>query len=192
MSLGEDHTSGLAPGKHTPFASVGSNDLGLGKIVDAISHSKFWKDTAVFIIEDDAQNGPDHVDAHRTAALVVSPYIKRHSLDSTMYTTSSLVKTMELILGLPPMTQFDQRATPMFASFTTKPDFSPIETLSAEVDLEAKNPETGALALASSKLDWSHYDAADPDKLNAILWKAIKGSQPMPAPVRSARLVAAR
>ncbi len=185
MSLGEDHTSGLAPGKHTPFASVGSNDLGLGKMIEAISHSRFWKDTAVFVIEDDAQNGPDHVDAHRTAALVVSPYVKRNALDSTMYSTSSLIKTMELILGLPPMTQYDQRATPMFASFTSKPDFSSYQAVEAQVDLQAKNPDRGALEQASAKLDWSHYDAADPDKLNAILWKAIKGSQPMPAPVRS-------
>jgi hypothetical protein len=185
MSLGEDHTSGLRPGSFTPFASVGSNDLALGKMIEAISHSRFWKDTAVFIIEDDAQNGPDHVDAHRTEALVVSPYVKRHALDSTMYSTSSMVKTMELILGLPPMTQYDQRATPMFATFTSKPDLSTFQALEAQVDIQAKNPQSGAMEAASAKLDWSHYDAADPDRLNAILWKAIKGNQPMPAPVRS-------
>jgi YVTN family beta-propeller protein len=188
MSLGEDHTSGLAPGKYTPFASVASNDLALGEMVQAISHSRFWKDTAIFIIEDDAQNGPDHVDAHRTQALVVSPYIRRQVLDSTMYSTASFVRTMELILGLPPMTQFDQRATPLFASFTTTPDFTPYDAITEQVDLQAKNPATGELESESKKLDWSHYDAADPDKLNHILWTAIKGSTPMPAPVRSAIL----
>jgi hypothetical protein len=98
-----------------------------------------------------------------------------------------MVKTMELILGLPPMTQYDERATPMLNSFTSKADFSPYEAITPTTDLEAKNPERGTLELASSKLDWSHYDAADPDKLNAILWHAIKGPVPMPAPVRSAR-----
>jgi YVTN family beta-propeller protein len=188
MSLGEDHTSGLEPGRYTPYASVGSNDLALGEMVEAISHSKFWKDTAVFVIEDDAQNGPDHVDAHRTEALVLSPYVRRHSLDSTMYTTASFVRTMELILGLPPMTQFDQRATPLFASFTTTPDFAPYDRVSEMVDLQAKNPDKGVLEALSQKLDWSHYDAADPDKLNYILWTALKPNQPMPAPVRSAIL----
>lgn len=189
MSLGEDHTSGLRAGAYTPQASVASNDLAIGAMVEAISHSKFWKDTAIFIMEDDAQNGPDHVDAHRTVGLVISPYVRRNALDSTMYTTASMLRTMELILGLPPMTQFDQRATPMIAAFTTKPDFTPYEALSARIDINAKNPTKGALVEMSNKLDWSDYDRADPDKLNEILWRALKPGQAAPAPVRSARIV---
>ena len=114
MSLGEDHTQGTRPGAFTPDAAVASNDLGLGRIVEAASRSRFWKEMAIFVIEDDAQNGPDHVDAHRTVGLVISPYCKRGVVDSTFYTTASMVRTMELILGLPPLTQYDAGATPMF------------------------------------------------------------------------------
>jgi YVTN family beta-propeller protein len=186
MSLGEDHTQGLLPGAFTPSAHVAANDQALGMIVDAVSHSKFWRDTAIFVIEDDAQNGPDHVDAHRTVGLVVSPYMKRKSLDSTMYTTSSMVHTIELILGLHTMTQFDRAATPMYNSFTTDPDFTPIDRLDPAIDLMTRNAKTGPGATASLKLDFSDYDRADPDELNRILWAALKPGEPMPAPVRSA------
>ncbi len=189
MSLGEDHTKGLKSGSFTPQAAVASNDYGLAKMIDSVSHSQFWKDTAFFIIEDDAQNGPDHVDAHRTVGLVISPYVKRGFLDSTQYTTASFVRTMELILGLPPMTQFDQKATPLFASFTTKPDFTPVEALKPEISLETKNAKKTTLALESGKLDWSSYDRADPDKLNSILWRALKPGRPMPPPTRSAHII---
>ena len=188
MSLGEDHTSGLKAGAHTPQASVASNDYGIGKIVDAVSHSKFWKDTAIFIIEDDAQNGPDHVDAHRTVAFAISPYIKRGAIDNTMYTTASMIRTMEIILGLAPMTQFDKNAQTMQNAFTDKPDFTPYTALKPLIDIEAKNPGKGKLVEESNRLNWSKYDAADPDKLNEILWSALKPGQPLPAPVRSARL----
>jgi len=188
MSLGEDHTHGLAPGAFTPIAEVASNDRALGQIVEAVSHSRFWKETAIFVIEDDAQNGPDHVDAHRTVGLVISPWVKRGGVDSTMYTTSSFVRTMELILGLPPMTQFDTAATPMYFSFATEPAFGAIDALPARVDLVSRNPSTGAGARASLKLDFSDYDRADPDELNRILWAALKPGEPMPAPVRSARV----
>ena len=188
MSLGEDHTAGLTPGAFTPIAAVANNDLALGEIVEAVSHSKFWNETAIFVIEDDAQNGPDHVDAHRTVGLVISPWVKRGMVDSTMYTTSSFVRTMELILGLPPMTQFDTSATPMFASFTASPVFDAIDAIHPTVDLLARNPATGAGARASLKLDFSDYDRADPDELNRILWSALKPGQPMPAPVRSLRV----
>jgi len=161
----------------------------VGKIVEAVSRSKFWAETAIFIIEDDAQNGPDHVDAHRTVGLLISPWVKRQALDSTMYTTTSMVRTMELILGLPPMTQFDELATPMYNSFTNQPDIAAIPALPAEVDLEARNPKEGAGAVASNRLDFSDYDRADPDELNRILWEALKPGKPMPAPVRSAMLV---
>ena len=121
MSLGEDHTKGTTPGAFTPDASVASNDLGLGRLVEAASKSRFWNQMAIFVIEDDAQNGPDHVDAHRTAGLVISPYCKQGTVDSTLYTTASMVRTMELILGLPPLTQYDAGATPMFNCFGTAP-----------------------------------------------------------------------
>ena len=186
MSLGEDHTDGLLPGRFTPTACVASNDQALGMMIEAITKSKFWPETAIFIIEDDAQNGPDHVDARRTVGLVISPYIKRGIVDSTMYTTVSYVRTMELILGLPPMTQYDALATPMHNCFTTEPVLTAYTPVPARVDLMARNPMAGEGAQRSARLDWSDYDRADFDELNDILWKAIKGNQPMPAPVRSA------
>jgi YVTN family beta-propeller protein len=189
MSLGENHTEGLAGEKYSPVAHVASNDLAVGKLVEAVSRSKFWPETAIFIIEDDAQNGPDHVDAHRTIGLVISPWVKRQTLDSTMYTTTSMVRTMELILGLPPMTQFDELATPMYNSFTSQSDTGVIEALPETADLEARNPKGGPGDSASRKLDFSDFDRADPDELNRILWEALKPGKEMPAPVRSARLV---
>ena len=189
MSLGEDHTQGLKAGKYTPVAHVAANDQALGQIVEGISKSRFWKDTAIFVIEDDAQNGPDHVDAHRTVGLVISPYVKRGAKDSTQYTTASMVRTMELILGLPPMTQYDQNATPLLTCFTPSADMTAYANLKPLVDLEARNPATGDGATASAKLNLSGVDRADPDALNAILWASLKPGVKMPAPVRSARLV---
>ena len=189
MSLGEDHTQGLKAGKYTPVAHVAANDQALGQIVEGVSRSRFWKDTAIFVIEDDAQNGPDHVDAHRTVGLVLSPYVRRGATDSTQYTTASMVRTMELILGLPPMTQYDKNATPMLPCFTPSADMTAYADIGPKVDLEAKNPGKGPGAVASAKLDLSAPDRADPDALNAILWHALKPGVPLPAPVRSARLV---
>jgi len=185
MSLGEDHTHGLTPGAFAPTAEVASNDQALGQIVQSVSHSRFWKETAIFVIEDDAQNGPDHVDAHRTVGLLISPWVKRGVVDSTMYTTSSFVRTMELILGLQPMTQFDAAATPMYFSFTAEPAFDAIGSVGPQTDLQARNPATGPGARASLKLDFSDYDRADPDELNRILWAALRPAETMPAPVRS-------
>ncbi|MDX2030324.1 MAG: bifunctional YncE family protein/alkaline phosphatase family protein [Blastocatellia bacterium] len=186
MSLGEDHTDGLTPGRFTPAACVASNDLALGMMIEAVTKSKFWAETAIFIIEDDAQNGPDHVDARRTVGFVISPYVKRGGVvDSTLYTTVSFLRTMEMILGLPPMTQFDELATPMTNLFTTTATLTPFAHESSRVDLLAVNPATGEGARRSARLDWSEYDLADFDELNDILWQALKGT-PMPAPVRSA------
>jgi YVTN family beta-propeller protein len=185
MSLPQDHTVGRAVGRATPDACVGSNDLAVGKLVDAVSHSKFWPQTAIFIIEDDAQNGQDHVDAHRTVGLVISPYTRRDAVDHTMYTTSSMVRTIELMLKLPPMTQFDAAATPMFGSFTTTADLRPYTFEKAQVDLAAKNLPGNPGAKPSAQLDFSDLDKADPDKLNEILWAWFKPGAPMPPPVRS-------
>src|SRR5207248_1126446 len=125
MSLGEDHTTGTTPGTFTPQACVASNDLALGRLVEAVSKSKYWKETAIFVIEDDAQNGPDHVDTHRTVGLVVSPYARRKHLDSTQYQTVSMVRTIELILGLAPLSQVDAAATPLCAPFTDAAHVTP-------------------------------------------------------------------
>jgi YVTN family beta-propeller protein len=187
MSLGEDHTTGTRPGTFTPRACVASNDVALGKIVEAVSHSKYWPEMAIFVIEDDAQNGPDHVDAHRTVGLVISPYTKRKVLDSSQYTTVSMIRTMELILGLSPLSQFDAAARPMFASFTDKPDLAPYSAEAARIDLNQVNAPTAYGAERSIKMDFEEYDKIDDFELNEILWRSIKGKDaPLPPAVRRA------
>lgn len=187
MSLGEDHTTGTSPGTFTPEACVGSNDLALGRLVDAVSHSKYWPETAIFVIEDDAQNGPDHVDAHRTVGLVISPYTKRGALDSTQYGTVSMIRTMELILGLSPLSQYDAAATPMFASFTDRADTTPYTHEPPQIDLNVRNTPLAYGADRSRKMDFSEYDRIDDFELNEILWRAIKGKDaPLPPAVRRA------
>ena len=187
MGLGEDHTSGTRPGASTPQAAVASNDLAVGKIIEAVTKSKVWSSSAIFIIEDDAQNGPDHIDSHRTVGLVVSPYVKRGTVDSTMYTTVSMLRTMELLLGLPPLTQHDAAATPMYNSFAKTADLSGYKTIPAQIDLMTKNTSDSYGAAIAAKMDFSDYDLADEQQLNQILWHSIKGKDvPMPAPVRRA------
>jgi hypothetical protein len=187
MSLGEDHTTGTSPGTNTPQACVASNDLALGRLVDAVTHSKYWPETAIFVIEDDAQNGPDHVDAHRTVGLAISPYARRHRLDSTQYTTVSMIRTIELILGLPPLSQYDAAARPMFASFTGKADTSPFTHEAARIDLDARNTATAYGAERSACMDFAEYDKVDDFELNEILWRAVKGRDaPLPPAVRRA------
>ena len=187
MSLGENHTSGTTPGTFTPDACVGSNDLALGRIVEAASQSKFWGRMAIFVIEDDAQNGPDHVDAHRTVGLVISPWCRREVVDSTFYTTASMIRTMELILGLPPLTQFDAGATPMFNSFQKEAQPTPYAALLPKVDLAAKNGPKAPFAKESAAMDFSDYDLAPEDELNRILWHVAKGMDtPYPAPIHRA------
>jgi hypothetical protein len=156
-----------------------------------VTHSKFWPTTAIFVIEDDAQNGHDHVDAHRTVGLVISPYTRRGIVDSTMYTTASYLRTMELMLKLPPMTQYDASATPMTSSFMPDADLRPYTSVPVTIDLAAKNPEKGEGAKASLELDFSEFDAANADaaKFNTILWNHFKPGQPEPPPVRSMVLV---
>ncbi len=187
MSLGEDHTTGTSPNTFTPRACVASNDLALGRLVEAVTQSKFWPETAIFVIEDDAQNGPDHVDAHRTVGLVVSPYCRRGALDSTQYSTVSMIRTMELILGLPPLSQYDAAATPMFASFTDQLDARPYVHLPARIDLNVKNTALAYGAERSRAMDFSEYDRIDDFELNEILWHAVKGpNAPQPPAVRRA------
>jgi len=187
MSLGEDHTMGTRPGVPTPQSSVASNDLALGKLVEAVSHSTYWPQMAIFVIEDDAQNGPDHVDAHRTVGLVISPYVRRNLLDSTQYSTVSMLRTMELILGIPPLSQFDAAATPMFESFTDRPDVTPYTHEGARIDLSVRNTLASYGADRSSNMDFSEYDRIDDFELNEILWRAIKGKDAsVPPAVRRA------
>ena len=183
MSLADDHTSGTRAGTLTPAACVASNDLAIGKIVEAVSKSKFWAKTAIFIIEDDAQNGPDHVDAHRTVALVISPYTKRGTVDSTMYTSSSLLRSIELCLGLNPLSQYDAGAAPMFRCFTGKLNLQPYQSVVPKVDLTARNTRATKNAALSASLDWSEIDRADFDTLNRILWADRKPGVPYPGSV---------
>ncbi len=187
VRIGGDHTQGTRPGAPTPRAHVAENDLALGRLVEAVTQSRYWETTAVFIVEDDAQNGPDHVDAHRSVALVVSPYTKRRYVDSTMYTTSGMLRTMELILGLPPMSQYDAAATPMFNSFSSVADKTPYKARPARIDIHEKNPASAVGAARSMELDFSKEDAAPDIEFNEIIWKAIRGADShMPAPIRSA------
>lgn len=184
MRLGNNHTMGTSPGRLTPISLVADNDAALGRIVEGISRSRFWPHTAIFVLEDDAQNGPDHVDAHRSIAQVISPYVQRGSVDSTMYNTTSMLRTMELILGLGPMTQFDAAARPMSACFTAKPDLRPFTAEAPRVSLTERNPQRSSTAARSLKMDFSEADLIDDDEMNEILWLAVRGT-PAPAPVRS-------
>jgi len=185
IRLPADHTEGMKLGRPTPFAHVADNDLAVGLLVEHISHSPIWKESVIFILEDDAQNGPDHVDAHRSPAYVISPYIKRNKIDHTMYSTSGMLRTIELILGLPPMTQYDAAATPMWRAFTATPDFTPFKALPANVDLNEKNKKNNELAKISGAFNFNDIDAVPDLQFNDVLWRGIKGS-PAPSPVRAA------
>jgi hypothetical protein len=153
--------------------------------VEGVSHSRFWPKTAIFVLEDDAQNGPDHVDSHRSAAFVLSPYARRRAVDSSMYNTTSMLRTMELILGLNPMTQFDAGARPMHAAFQAAPDLAPYTAEKPRVALDERNLAASPTAARSSRLDFGEEDLADDNELNDILWLAVRGSPAPPAPTRS-------
>ena len=187
IRLGNDHTSGQRIGKLTPTAHVADNDLALGLLVEHISNSSIWKESAIFVLEDDAQNGPDHIDAHRSPAFVISPYIKRNSVNSSMFSTSGMLRTIELILGLPPMSQYDAAAVPFSDCFTTKPDFKPYRVRPANVDLEQRNVAWNKSAQRSQEWNFAREDAAPDLDLNEVVWKSVKGEDSiMPAPRRSA------
>ena len=187
LRFGNDHTEGMRAGKPTPFAHVADNDLAVGMFIEHLSKSPIWKESVVFILEDDAQNGPDHVDAHRSPVYVAGPYVKRGSVDNTMYSTSGVLRTIELILSMPPMTQYDAAATPFWRSFTSTPDLTPFTHVPARVNLNDRNPARTALALESEKYDWSKEDAVPDLVFNEILWQGLKGT-PAPSPVRAAFL----
>jgi DNA-binding beta-propeller fold protein YncE len=194
--LPNDHTDGAKPGAPTPAAHVADNDLAFGQVVEALSHSIFWTNTCVFGVEDDPQNGWDHVSGYRTTAYVVSPYTKRHTTVSTQYNQTSLLRTMELILGLPPMNQMDATATPMFDCFTNTPDFTAFTAVPNQVPLDKLNTRPEAItdpilrqdAQVSARLNFKQEDQCPEDLLNRILWRSVKGSQ-VPYPEWAVKVV---
>ena len=194
VRLPNDHTAGTRPGFPTPRAMMADNDLAMARMVEAVSNSPFWDSTAIFIIEDDAQNGPDHVDAHRTVCYAVSPYAKRGFVDSSEYSTVSMLRTLELMLGLPPMSQFDAEATPMSNAFTDIPDLTPYQAIVPKQPLDELNPEDAYRAEDSLALNLDEeadqFSLAEEQIFNEILWGAIKGSEiAMPTPTTSMRSV---
>ena len=187
IRLPNDHTRGTVPGALTPQAYVAENDYALGRMVEKISKSPFWKESIILVVEDDAQNGSDHVDAHRSTLLVISPYVKRQFVDHTMYSSSGVLKTIELVLGLDPMTQFDLSATPILNAITDSPDFEVYTAVKPLIDIEAKNVAGTYGAERSMEFDFAIEDDIPDVELNEIIWKSIKGADSnMPPPVRSA------
>jgi YVTN family beta-propeller protein len=187
LTLPCDHTEGTKPSFPRPQSMVADNDLALGRIVDAVSHSKFWQKTCIFVVEDDPQDGFDHVDAHRTVALVISPYTRRQFVDHTNYNQTGMVKSIELILGLPPMNQLDLSATAMRHCFQERPDLTPYTHLPNRVALDDMNPNLKDLqgqalhwAKRSLELNFDEADKADENTLNRILWHATRGDEPFP------------
>jgi len=169
IRLPNDHTAGTRPGALTPEAFVAQNDYAVGKIVDTVSHSRFWKNTAIFSVEDDAQNGPDHVDDQRTTYYIASPYAQGGA-DHTRYTTASIVRTIGLILGLHPLSLYDQQAQPLFRAFTSKPNFMPFTVQKPLIDITAVNKKTAFGASRSASMNFHDADANDPATLYAILY----------------------
>jgi Phosphoesterase family len=188
--LPNDHTSGTAFGSPTPAAQVADNDLAVGQVVEAVSHSKYWKDTCIFAVEDDPQNGWDHVSGYRTTAYVASAYTRRGVVVNTQYNQTSLLRTMELMLGLPPMNQMDATATPMFDCFTNTADFTPFTAVANQTPLDQMNPAPKKIsdlrlrkdAYVSAHLPLKKEDQCPEDVFNRILWDATKGPQ-TPYPV---------
>jgi DNA-binding beta-propeller fold protein YncE len=184
MRLGNDHTSGTAAGKIAPLSAAADNDFAVGQLVEGVSKSRFWPNTAIFILEDDAQNGPDHVDSHRSPAFLISPWAMHHAVDSSMYNTTSMLRTMEFLLGLKPMTHFDAGARPMTAAFQSQPDPAPYAAEKPRISLLEKNPANTAAAGRAAHMKFEEADENDDNELNDILWRAIRRDAP-PPPMRS-------
>ncbi|HRH58935.1 MAG TPA: bifunctional YncE family protein/alkaline phosphatase family protein [Chitinophagaceae bacterium] len=182
-----DHTEGLSLNRPTPFAHCADNDLAVGMFVDYLSKSPVWKESVVFVLEDDAQDGPDHVDAHRSTAYIAGPYIKRSFIDHTMYSTTSVLRTIELILGIPPMSQYDAAATPMWRCFQPNADLTAFNAKPLQWDINEKNTKQNAWQRLSETFDFTKEDRAPDDAFSEVIWKAVKGiDSPMPAPRRAA------
>ena len=182
-----DHTEGLSKGRPTPFAHCADNDLAVGMFVDYLSRSPVWKESVVFIVEDDAQDGPDHVDAHRSTAYIAGGYIKRQAIDHTMYSTTSMLHTIELILGIPPMSQYDAAAMPMWRCFANRPDLTPFQVKPLQTDITAVNAVDNVWQRRSEEFDFSKEDRVPDHLFTEVIWKAVKGeNSPVPAPRRAA------
>jgi len=182
-----DHTEGLSLGRPTPFAHCADNDLAVGMFVDYLSRSPVWKESVVFILEDDAQDGPDHVDAHRSTAYIAGGYVKRHYTDHTMYSTTSVLRTIELILGLPPMSQYDAAAEPMWRCFSKQADLTPFDTKPVQTDINARNTQRSVWQQKSEGFDFSGEDRIPDHLFTEVIWKAVRGeNSPVPPPRRAA------
>lgn len=187
LRFSNDHTEGLKKGKLTPIAHVADNDLAVGRFIQYLSKSPIWKETAVFIIEDDAQNGADHIDAHRTTGYIAGGYVKRNYTDHTMYSTTSMLRTMELILGIPPMTQYDAAAAPMWRSFAKAADITPFVSHPSAVNMDEKNTVINEWQRRSEGFNLSKEDAVPDLEFNLVLWHAVKGDNvSFPGPRRAA------
>ncbi|QTE36602.1 bifunctional YncE family protein/alkaline phosphatase family protein [Mucilaginibacter gossypii] len=190
VRISNDHTSGQRKGAISPIAAVADNDLAIGQFIEHLSHSSIWKESVVFILEDDAQNGPDHIDAHRSPVFVAGPYVKRNAVIHGMYSTSGVLRTIELILGLPPMSQYDAAAMPLYDCFTSKPDLTPYTAKPAQVDLEQRNIAVNESSKRSELFNFAKEDAVPDIDLNEVVWKYVKGeASVMPAPKRSAFVI---
>jgi hypothetical protein len=184
MHLPNDHTLGTWPGRPTPRAMVADNDLALGRLVEVVSRSRFWSDTAIFVLEDDAQDGPDHVDAHRSLLFVISPYARRGIVEHSYFSTSSVLKTIEQILGLPRLTYFDDRASSLLKVFQKRPILGAYSSLLPSVPLDEVNQPDAPDANKSEHWDFSRPDQAPEQELNRAIWKSVKGSaSEPPAPI---------
>ncbi|MEP6700565.1 MAG: bifunctional YncE family protein/alkaline phosphatase family protein, partial [Bacteroidota bacterium] len=189
MRFGNDHTEGLRKGRPSPYAHVADNDLAVGMFIDYLSHSSIWNESVVFIIEDDAQNGPDHVDAHRTTAYVAGGLVKTGLVDHTMYSTSSMLRTMELILGLSPMSQYDAAAEPMWRCFAATANHAAFTSVPANISLDEKNIAMNQWQRQSETFNLTKEDAIPDMEFNIVLWHGLKGDHvPFPAPRRAAFL----
>ncbi|WP_214070348.1 bifunctional YncE family protein/alkaline phosphatase family protein [Mucilaginibacter sp. dw_454] len=190
LRISQDHTSGQKIGEYAPIASVADNDLAVGRIVEHLSQSPIWNQSVVFILEDDAQAGPDHIDAHRSPAYVVGTYVKHNAVIHSMYSTSGMLRTMELILGLPPMSQYDAAALPFYECFTSKPVLTPFKVIPAQVSIDARNVAVNQSSKRSELFNLANEDKVPDRDMNEVIWKAVKGENAvMPAPKRSAFVI---
>jgi YVTN family beta-propeller protein len=182
-----DHTEGLTLGRPSPFAHVADNDLAVGMFVDYLSHSPVWKECLIIVVEDDAQSGPDHVDAHRSPVYIAGGYVKKNVVDHTVYTTSSLLRTIELILGLPPMSQYDASATPLWRCFDNAPNHPVFNAKPCQYNLDEKNLTESIWQKKSEKFDLTQEDRINDKDFNEVIWKAVKGlDSQCPPSVRAA------
>lgn len=187
LHFGGDHTEGLRVGRPTPKAFAADNDLACGLFVEYLSHSPIWNESLIIMVEDDAQNGPDHVDAHRSTAYIAGGFVKQGFVDHTMYSTSSALRTIELVLGLPPMSQYDAAAEPLWRCFNKTANHAPFKSLPAQIDLNLKNKEVSKLSKLSEKFDFSKEDRIPDAQFNEVIWAAVHGLESKcPAPVHAA------